>query len=1296
MALRYFSIFIYCLWSCVVLTQDHIQFKNYTITDGLSQSVVHAIEQDDLGALWLGTQDGINRFNGRRFEIFYTDKDKGISNDFIHVIKKDRGGNLWMGSYNGLIQYSKKDEAFHSYSIDTTLKERLDIQALDVDTDGTIWLGTALGEIYQFNPLDKSFSKISHKLGVPIVDILSTKTHIAITGQHKGLLLINKKELTDIQYFAFNDYFSQQFVVNKFVHHPTIPLMLATNKGLVQLNPALSAFKIFEKETFEEIGTLNITDALFLDEKRFFVTTENNGLFQFKKKAVGYSAHNYRTDFFQQRSLVSDKLISLYQDKKGVIWIASQRGLSSFDPYNKGLRGIGLAKNPSNGLKSLNVWGFDEDAKNEKIFVAGDHGVSIYHKLYKSYFHFPKTIKKGVDNTVLCIKSINDKELLVGGVDGLKILHIEDVATADYRYEDIVFPDSLATGFSRIYKIVPFSDSNTFLIGTFGGLIFYDHNLKKADFISSNQTGQELSEGAIRLVFCDNNGRYYVSPSGGGIYQVKRNSENKLITKRAEVFENVSTRTKNYFSSFLQTSENEFWLGSSGDGLFYLNTNTNEVEQFNKSNGLPNNVIYGIEKSTNGEVLWLSTNRGLVKFQLKNTSFTTFLEEDGLMSNELNIGASFTSYDGVIYFGGIKGYNFFDPNYPLIRSAELNVFFSGLVVENVRITPETSDLLTHSISYTNSLTLPYNKRSIQLFFFADDLSNPSRVEYKYLLSGDGEIEEFLGANSELRFTSIAPGEYKLQVYARYYGGEWNKKPAELIIRIEKPFWYAWWFYTVLVTVLSITIYLRVRNRINNERRQQVRLELKIAERTREIREKSAKIEQQKKILEEQKLALEREKEKSERLLNNILPSETATQLKNFGKSTARDFNLVTVMFTDFVGFTGIAENMKAKELVHILDQHFKKFDQIIEDLDLEKIKTIGDAYMCAGGVPIRNRTNPIHCVLAAIRIQKYMKNHNEKAEKLGEQQWQLRIGINTGPVSAGVIGTKRYAYDIWGRTVNRAQRMEQYCTPGGIAISEDTFEYIQPYFTCIPKGVIPSKSGLKIQMYEVEGIKPELSVNAERVFPNEAFQQLVNLHFFSKINYLKAEKFILNKLKNELSPKLHYHSYEHSKDVTKQAERIALAEGITDEDLFLLKTAATYHDAGFIEKYDKNEVVGAKMAEEILPRFGYTKAHIERIKELIFVTEIPHQPKNRLEEIMCDADLDYLGRDDFHSIADLLRKELREHEKIKSDRQWDEIQVSFLTQHRYFTKTAIETRRAKKLQNLQEIRDRLARNEYAD
>ena len=207
---------------------------------------------------------------------------------------------------------------------------------------------------------------------------------------------------------------------------------------------------------------------------------------------------------------------------------------------------------------------------------------------------------------------------------------------------------------------------------------------------------------------------------------------------------------------------------------------------------------------------------------------------------------------------------------------------------------------------------------------------------------------------------------------------------------------------------------------------------------------------------------------------------------------------------------------------------------------------------------------------------------------------------------------------------------------------------------------------------------------------------MVNLHLYSSINYYKAERYINKTLEQRLSDNLYYHSIGHTKDVVKAVERLALLENVTDEGLFLLKSAASYHDAGFVEKHERNEEIGARMAEEVLPNFGYTEKHIEQIKELIYVTEIPHNPKNKLEEIICDADLDYLGRDDFHEIADRLRRELKEHGKIESDRQWDEIQVKFLTAHRYFTQTAIDTRRKKKVENLADIKARLEKNEYND
>ena len=265
-----------------------------------------------------------------------------------------------------------------------------------------------------------------------------------------------------------------------------------------------------------------------------------------------------------------------------------------------------------------------------------------------------------------------------------------------------------------------------------------------------------------------------------------------------------------------------------------------------------------------------------------------------------------------------------------------------------------------------------------------------------------------------------------------------------------------------------------------------------------------------------------------------------------------------------------------------------------------------------------------------------------------------------------------------------------------VTITGATYKHVMPYFETTFQGKVQSKSRGVLEMFTVDRIKPELSADLEGVKPNEKFRQIFDLQMHSAISYYKAERHIMRILEKGLSPNLYYHCIEHTKDVVRAAESIAIQEGVTDEGLYLLKSAATYHDAGFVEDYDNNEPIGARMAEEVLPQYGYTPDQIEEVKRLIYVTEIPHRPATLLEEIMCDADLDYLGRDDFHQIADRLRRELKEQGKIKSDRQWDEIQVKFLTEHRFFTKTSIRNRHAKKVQNLNEIKKRLQLDKYED
>jgi len=424
-------------------------------------------------------------------------------------------------------------------------------------------------------------------------------------------------------------------------------------------------------------------------------------------------------------------------------------------------------------------------------------------------------------------------------------------------------------------------------------------------------------------------------------------------------------------------------------------------------------------------------------------------------------------------------------------------------------------------------------------------------------------------------------------------------------------------------------------------------------------------------------------------LMSCLPSETAEELKAKGKATARKYRMTSIMFTDFKSFTKIAEQIKPEVLVAELDNYFKNFDEIIDKYDVEEIKTIGDAYMCAGGIPIRNKSNPIDIVLAGLEIQRFMKVYNKNKADIGEKGWGLRVGIHTGAVIAGVVGIKRFAYDIWGDSVNIASRIEAASSVGKVNISGVTYELVKEFFTCEHRGEIRAKNKGKIDMYFVHAIKPELSVNGEGIVPNELFQKYVDLHIYSSIHYRKAEKYIVERLEKELPENLHYHDLRHTTDVCAAVERLALMEGIEGDDIFILKTAALYHDAGFVHQYANNEDIGADLAQEVLPRFGYTQEQIDKIRGLIHATKVPQKPQTHLQQIICDADLDYLGGDEFHPIADKLKRELMERDIVTSDKQWDELQVKFLEAHTYFTKTAIELRRENKLARIEEVKERL-------
>lgn len=231
-------------------------------------------------------------------------------------------------------------------------------------------------------------------------------------------------------------------------------------------------------------------------------------------------------------------------------------------------------------------------------------------------------------------------------------------------------------------------------------------------------------------------------------------------------------------------------------------------------------------------------------------------------------------------------------------------------------------------------------------------------------------------------------------------------------------------------------------------------------------------------------------QKSEKLLHNILPVQISEELKTNGRVAPVQIPAATVLFTDFKGFTMLSEAMSPAELIAELDECFSEFDQIIDRHNLEKIKTIGDSYMCAGGLPHQNHTHVIDAALAALGMREAIAKLKQRYAAQSRPYWEVRIGFHTGPLVAGVIGRKKFSYDIWGDTVNTASRMESSGAPGRINISGDARERLKYFFECESRGRVAAKNKGEMEMYFLNRLKPEYSADELGLEPNARFYEI--------------------------------------------------------------------------------------------------------------------------------------------------------------------------------------------------------------
>ena len=393
------------------------------------------------------------------------------------------------------------------------------------------------------------------------------------------------------------------------------------------------------------------------------------------------------------------------------------------------------------------------------------------------------------------------------------------------------------------------------------------------------------------------------------------------------------------------------------------------------------------------------------------------------------------------------------------------------------------------------------------------------------------------------------------------------------------------------------------------------------------------------------------------------------------------FNTVTIMFIAIKGRSDVsASAVDTSEYLEKFDNFQQCFRKIAEKYKLVKLQSIGDHFVCAGGIPEKNSINPVTVTLAAFEILNVLETEMQNSKGY---EWSLKIGIHTGAVTALVDKNTRLNYcELEGDTVNETSRIVSVCNRNTVTISASTYELVKELFECNYTNTLSVKNRKSIELFTVSGCKAEYSDDRKRYIPNSAFRTQLMLVEFGDL-----QEVILDKLEKELPEHLYYHNVKHTVDVVTQCELIGWAEGLTDYQLLLLKTAALFHDTGHTISYANHEARSVDIARDMLPKYNYTSEEIDLICRLIMATKLPPKPTDLLESIICDSDLDYLGRTDFVPVSNTLFAELKEQNKTLTLNEWNKMQLKFISSHQYFTKTGRKLRNVKKQEQIERIKE---------
>ncbi len=865
---KYFLMFLYAIVLIVAFfafqsifsisyAQRNMSFEHITIDEGLSQNTPNIFFQDSRGLLWIGTQDGLNMYDGIKFHHYKraVDNTNSISDNLILCITEDQEGNIWIGTEGGLNVFDFSKQYFIRYRNNPDESNSIvnnTVRSLHCDRNGEIWAGTDEGLVHFLKDSQTFETFREEKLDESVVlCFLEDKNETLWVGTNAGLAAFNRKE--------------KKFEKRGF-RRDAINGMAMDNAGHIWAGGTRGLFKrTFQTKNYIDVVQnryLTINN-VFIDSRGLLWLMTNDGLQYLKPWYNSPRLRVIRTRNTDPSSLSSNDILTMFEDQAGIFWIGTNGyGINKFDRNRIKFDTYTVSRT---GLSDNTVRSVLED-KHGILWIGTIQGLNKYKENAEQASVIGTLVGKGI----YALYEDNENQVWVGTVENGVYIFDNNRASLGANFKKHLTKKTTKGLLSNSIRVIYQDKTGTVWVGTDkGGISKYDKKTNSfKTFVHQPNNPNSLSNNRIRGIYEDSEGILWVSTYGGGLNKFDTKTQ-RFFAYKSDANNKESISTNRVYPVYEDDNDN-FWVLTYGGGLNSLNRQTGKFGHFTEENGLPNNVLYGVLEDSKKN-LWFSTNRGISKFTPLDTTFVNFGVEDGLQANEFNSGAYAKGKSGMMYFGGINGLNYFNPDSIKGNSYVAPILFTNFQINNKNIQIGDSSVLQNHISLTEKIELTHKQNSFSFFFASLHYSFPQRNKYQYKL--EGFDTDWVESNrGEAYYTNLDAGDYTFLVKGSNSDGVWNETPISVKIYIIAAWYNALWAKTAFVVIVLLILYLIYKWRMWRVEQKKKDLEDKIRTRTKELTQEKEKVEKQNTMIESANKKIMDSIRYAQRIQDAIIPS----------------------------------------------------------------------------------------------------------------------------------------------------------------------------------------------------------------------------------------------------------------------------------------------------------------------------------------------------------------------------------------------------------------------------------------